>query len=106
MSDETTGEESNLSMALKDLWPEPYELDSSLSPSARSEFPFMDAAVELTKEFGTIAHLLAGLRSAEPPDRNGAVLRGMAVRIAKLTLRLVAETCEHRGEFQLVAVFA
>ncbi len=61
----------------------------------------MAAAVELLKEAGVLATIAAAIIPQQPRLRNEAILSGMMARIAKLTLAMVAETCELRGENQL-----
>jgi hypothetical protein len=69
--------------------------------SATSEYPFMDAAVELTKEAGIIALLAAGFNQDEPHERDAAIRCGLLVRLGKLVRLLIADTCDLGGGQQL-----
>ena len=83
-----------------DEWPVPELLARERLEGARSEEPFRDLAVGLATEFGALTSLLARVRPERATGRDDAVLRGLAVRIVKLTQRLIAETFEGRGEMQ------
>ncbi|HVF11967.1 MAG TPA: DUF5677 domain-containing protein [Actinomycetota bacterium] len=81
-------------------FPEPFQPDFDDLSSASSEHPFMGASVELLKEAGHLTILAGGALPAEH-DRDEAILCGLVIRISKLSVALVAETCELRGEQQL-----
>ena len=87
-------------------WPTWSLIERELLELAQDERPFLEGAASLVAEFGELAALLVGAWA--PPSvaaasaRNEAILCALAVRIVKLTRRLVAETYEHRAELQLL----
>ena len=89
-----------------DEWPTWTLIERERLEVAHDERPFLEGAASLVTEFGELASLLA--RAWAPPTavaasaRNEAILCALAVRIVKLTRRLVAETYEHRAELQLL----
>ena len=89
-------------------WPEWALVDRDALARAREERPFLETAAALATEFGELTALLARAQPPPPADapparaRDAAVLRGLTVRIVKLTRRLAAETYEGRGDLQLL----
>ena len=89
-----------------DEWPTWTLIERERLEVAHNERPFLEGAASLVTEFGELASLL--VRAWAPPSavaasaRNEAILCALAVRIVKLTRRLVAETYEHRAELQLL----
>ena len=89
-----------------DEWPTWTLIERERLEVAHNERPFLEGAASLVTEFGELASLLA--RAWAPPSavaasaRDEAILCALAVRIVKLTRRLVAETYEHRAELQLL----
>ena len=89
-------------------WPEWALVDRDALARAREERPFLETAAALAAEFGELTALLARAQPQPPADappgeaRDAAVLRGLTVRIVKLTRRLAAETYEGRGDLQLL----
>ena len=89
-----------------DEWPTWTLIERERLEVAHDERPFLEGAASLVTEFGELASLL--VRAWAPPSavaasaRNEAILCALAVRIVKLTRRLVAETYEHRAELQLL----
>ena len=89
-----------------DEWPTWTLIERERLEVAHNERPFLEGAASLVTEFGELASLL--VRAWAPPTavaaspRNEAILCALAVRIVKLTRRLVAETYEHRAELQLL----
>ena len=89
-----------------DEWPTWTLIERERLEVAHDERPFLEGAASLVTEFGELASLLA--RAWAPPSavaasaRDEAILCALAVRIVKLTRRLVAETYEHRAELQLL----
>ena len=89
-----------------DEWPTWTLIERERLEVAHNERPFLEGAASLVTEFGELASLLA--RAWAPPTavaasaRDEAILCALAVRIVKLTRRLVAETYEHRAELQLL----
>ena len=87
-------------------WPTWSLIERELLELAQDERPFLEGAASLVAEFGELAALLVGAWA--PPSvaaasaRNEAILCALAVRIVKLTRRLVAETYESRAELQLL----
>ena len=87
-------------------WPTWSLIERERLEVAHDERPFLEGAASLVTEFGELASLL--VRAWAPPSavaasaRNEAILCALAVRIVKLTRRLVAETYEHRAELQLL----
>ena len=89
-----------------DDWPRWTLVDRERLEHADEERPFLETAAALVTEFGELASLLAMAQPDHPeggePARNDAILCGLAVRIVKLSRRLVAETYEGRAELQLL----
>ncbi len=89
-----------------DEWPTWTLIERERLEVAHNERPFLEGAASLVTEFGELASLL--VRAWAPPSavaasaRDEAILCALAVRIVKLTRRLVAETYEHRAELQLL----
>ena len=89
-----------------DEWPTWTLIERERLEVAHNERPFLEGAASLVTEFGELASLL--VQAWAPPSavaasaRNEAILCALAVRIVKLTRRLVAETYEHRAELQLL----
>ena len=89
-----------------DEWPTWTLIERERLEVAHNERPFLEGAASLVTEFGELASLL--VRAWAPPTavaasaRDEAILCALAVRIVKLTRRLVAETYEHRAELQLL----
>ena len=90
-----------------DEWPTWTLIERERLEVARDERPFLEGAAGLVTEFGELASLL--VRAWAPPPegaaasaRNEAILCALAVRIVKLTRRLVGETYEGRAELQLL----
>ena len=87
-------------------WPTWTLIERERLEVAQDERPFLEGAASLVTEFGELAALL--VRAWAPPSgvaasaRNEAILCALAVRIVKLTRRLVAETYEGRAELQLL----
>ena len=85
-------------------WPVPQLVDRERLEVARSEEPFREVAVGLAMEFGALTALIAMVRAGGAgggiATRDTAVLRGLAVRVVKLTRALIAETFAGHGELQ------
>ena len=83
-----------------DDWPQWTLVDRERLASAHDEQPFFEVAAALATEFGRLTELLAQAQAGQPASPDEAVLRGLCVRIAKLTRRLIAESYERRREMQ------
>jgi len=86
-----------------DEWPVPQLFDRPRLDAASSNEPFHEMALGLATEFGELTALLARVRpaAAPPPEaRNAAILRGLTVRIVKLTRAFIAATLAGHGELQ------
>lgn len=81
-------------------WPERTLVVPNLLQNPNSDEPYLQIATELATEYGQLLHLLAQMRTPQSEGRDGAILRGLAVRCGKLAQRLVAETLAGRGEMQ------
>lgn len=86
------------------LWPPRHEVDASSLSSSGTYDDFMNNSVELFKELGILASLVAGTRredDATTDDRNEAIRRGLIVRITKLAKSMLNETCAGHGDQQM-----
>lgn len=93
-------------MPTSEDWPTWTLIEVERFESAQDERPFLEVAASLVTEFGELSMLLVQARPPSAEDRvtarNEVILCGLAVRIGKLTRRLVAETYEGRSELQLL----
>lgn len=86
------------------LWPPRHELDVDALQTRGTQDDFMSDAVELFKEVGILASLVAATRPAgveTTDDRNEGIRRGLLVRITKLAKSLLNETCAGHGDQQM-----
>lgn len=81
-------------------WPERTLVVPNLLQTPNTEEPYLQIATDLATEYGQLLHLLAQIRTPRTEGRDGAILRGLAVRCGKLAQRLVAETLAGHGEMQ------
>lgn len=87
-----------------DEWPTPQLFDYRRLEVAQSNDPFQEAGLGFATEFGELTALLARVRlevAPPPPEaRDAAILRGLTVRIVKLTRAFIAATVAGHGELQ------
>lgn len=85
-------------------WPTPHLLDYRRLEVARTNEPFQEAALGFATEFGELTALLATVRPSlplpHPAARNAAILRGLTVRVVKLTRAFITATVVGHGELQ------
>jgi Family of unknown function (DUF5677) len=88
-------------ISIDEVWPKAYEVDWDGLKAAKSEDDFGEAAFELLKEAGILAHIAASLMPRPPLKRNEAIVSALILKASKLAKAVVAMTAHLGSDRQL-----
>lgn len=81
--------------------PDRYRPDWAVLETATNENPFMSAGVELLKEATGLCVIVAAVIPEQPYDRDQAIRCGILMRITRLAVAMLRDTCVGDGEQQM-----
>lgn len=81
--------------------PDRYQPDWAALETATNENPFMSTGVELLKEAVGLCVIVAGVIPEQPYDRDQAIRCGLLMRITRLAVAMLRDTCVGDGEQQM-----